>query len=125
MRTYLSARRKIFHNKSFNYCLIMNFLDAVVVGVAYVSLSWHILRFNNSVEAIIIFMMTWWTIGSCLSPVAGYLIDFISKRLMLSFLNIFMVLLLAIFILFMDLNSLYSIYLFKMSLSDLPGLSIW
>jgi len=112
MKSYFKARSKLFTNKSFSYACAMSFFNAVVVGVAYVSISWHLLSIKNNIEVIIIFMLTLWTSGVILSPITGYFADLVSRRLIIILVNVFKVILLLVFILFVSMNSLTSIYLF-------------
>ncbi|MDE4974164.1 hypothetical protein NAI33_10765, partial [Francisella tularensis subsp. holarctica] len=63
MLSYFKARRRLFSNSAFSYACIMTICNAVVVGFAYISISWHLLSLRNSLEVIMLFMFTWYICG--------------------------------------------------------------
>jgi DHA3 family macrolide efflux protein-like MFS transporter len=112
MINYFKARSMLFRDSSFSYACAMSFCSAIVVGIAYVSISWHLLSIKNNIEVIILFMLTWWVFGVVLSPITGYFADRISRRLIIIVTNVSRVILVLLFILFGDMESLSNIYLF-------------
>jgi DHA3 family macrolide efflux protein-like MFS transporter len=112
MINYFKERSRLFINKSFSYACAMSFFNAIVIGIAYVSISWHLLSLKNNIEVIIIFMLTWWTSGVVLSPITGYFADRISRRLIIILVNISRTILLLVFVFFGSMDYLLSIYLF-------------
>ncbi|MBK2149644.1 MFS transporter [Francisella tularensis] len=63
MLSYFKARSRLFSNSAFSYACIMTICNAVVVGIAYISISWHLLSLRNSIEVIMLFMFTWYICG--------------------------------------------------------------
>ncbi|MDE5030117.1 hypothetical protein NAI50_10170, partial [Francisella tularensis subsp. holarctica] len=63
MLSYFKARSILFINSAFSYACIMTICNAVVVGIAYNSISWHLLSLRNSIEFIMLFMFTWYICG--------------------------------------------------------------
>ena len=72
----------------------MTICNAVVVGIAYISISWHLLSLRNSMEIIILFMFIWLECAVVLSPLIGYFTDLLPRRIIIVLVNIFRVLLL-------------------------------
>lgn len=62
MLSYFKARSKLFSNNAFSYAYGMTICNAVVVSIAYISISWHLLSLRNSMEIIILFMFIWWNV---------------------------------------------------------------
>ncbi|WP_150466395.1 MFS transporter [Francisella sp. SYW-9] len=112
MLNYFKARSKLFSNKSFSYACIMSICNAVVIGMAYISISWHLLTLKNNIEVIILFIFSWWTFGVILSPITGYFADLIPRRLIIISVNVLRVVLLFAFIFLSNLDSVEKVYLF-------------
>ncbi|WP_192877926.1 MFS transporter [Fastidiosibacter lacustris] len=112
MKSYLAARAALFKNISFTCACVMGFFSAIAIGVAYVSFSWHLLSLYNSVNAIIIFMFSWWVFGAVLSPITGYFADKFPRQKIIVVTNSARVLLISIFLLFGSLDSLMEVYIF-------------
>ena len=90
MLSYFKARSRLFSNSAFSYAIC----NAVVVGIAYISISWHLLSLRNSIiEVIILFMFTWWICAVLLSPLTGYFTDLVPRRIIIVLVNISKVLL--------------------------------
>lgn len=113
MLAYLKARGALFQNRSFNCACVMNIFSALVVGVAYISISWHLLTIYNSVNAIIIFMFTWWVSSAVLSPMTGYYADKFPRHKIIMIATGARVLLIGGFLLFGTMQSLTAIYIFS------------
>ncbi|MBK2357196.1 MFS transporter [Francisella hispaniensis] len=112
MLSYFKARSRLFSNSAFSYACIMTICNAVVVGIAYISISWHLLSLRNSIEVIMLFMFTWWIFAVLLSPLTGYFADLVPRRIIIILVNISRVLLLLVFIFLGNLDSLGLVYLF-------------
>ncbi|APD50104.1 MFS transporter [Francisella hispaniensis] len=112
MLSYFKARSRLFSNSAFSYACIMIICNAVVVGIAYISISWHLLSLRNSIEVIMLFMFTWWIFAVLLSPLTGYFADLVPRRIIIILVNISRVLLLLAFIFLGNLDSLGLVYLF-------------
>ncbi|MDE4980564.1 hypothetical protein NAI42_12695, partial [Francisella tularensis subsp. holarctica] len=63
MLSYFIARSRLFSYSAFSYSCIMTICNAVVVGIAYISISCHLLSLRNSIEVIMLFMFTWYICG--------------------------------------------------------------
>ena len=90
----------------------MSFFSAIAVGMAYVSFSWHLLTIYNSVNAIIIFMFSWWVSGAVLSPVTGYVADRFPRQKIIIATNSARVIVIATFLMFGYLDTLVEVYFF-------------
>lgn len=112
MLNYFKARSRLFSNSSFSYACVMTLFNATVVGIAYISISWHLLTLKNNLEVIMLFMLTWWIFGVILSPITGYFADLIPRRIIIVLVNIFRVILLSAFVFLGNLDSLTLVYLF-------------
>ncbi|WP_440617439.1 MFS transporter [Cysteiniphilum sp. 6C5] len=112
MKSYLKARAALFKNSSFTYACIMSFFSAIAVGMAYVSFSWHLLAIYNSVNAIIIFMFSWWVSGAVLSPITGYIADRFPRQKIIVVTNGARVVMIAAFLMFGYLDTLAEVYFF-------------
>lgn len=112
MKSYLKARVALFKNTSFTFACIMNFFSASAIGIAYVSFSWQLLNIYNSINAIIIFVFSWWVSGAILSPITGYFADKFSRHKIIIIANSARVILILTFLAFSYLSSLTEIYLF-------------
>ncbi|MBK2110455.1 MFS transporter [Francisella tularensis] len=112
MLSYFKARSRLFSNSAFSYACVMTICNAVVVGIAYISISWHLLSLRNSIEVIMLFMFTWWIFAVLLSPLTGYFADLVPRKLIIILVNISRVLLLLAFIFLGNLDSLSLVYLF-------------
>ncbi|APA82629.1 MFS transporter [Francisella tularensis] len=112
MLSYFKARSRLFSNSAFSYACVMTICNAVVVGIAYISISWHLLSLRNSIEVIMLFMFNWWIFAVLLSPLTGYFADLVPRKLIIILVNISRVLLLLAFIFLGNLDSLSLVYLF-------------
>lgn len=112
MKSYLKARAELFKNSSFTCACVMSFFSATSVGVAYVSFSWHLLALYNSVNAIIIFMLSWWVSAAVLSPLTGYFADCFSRQKIIITTNSARVIMIASFLMFGSLDTLGEVYFF-------------
>ena len=113
MGSYLVRLGALFKNASFSCACIMSFFAAIAVGIAYISLSWHLLSIYNSMNAIIVFILTWWIFGTVLSPLTGYFADRFSRRKIILITNWLRVLLILLFLLFSRLDTLAEVYIFS------------
>ncbi|MED7788411.1 MFS transporter [Francisella sp. 19X1-34] len=113
MLNYFKARSRLFSNKSFSYACIMSICNAVVIGMAYISISWHLLTLKNNIEVIILFIFSWWIFGVILSPVTGYFADLVPRRVIIITVNLLRVILLLVFIFLASLDSVGKVYLFS------------
>ena len=109
---YLADRIALFKNMSFRFACIMNFFSAMAIGVAYISFSWHLLNLNNSINSIIIFMLTWWTSSTILSPLTGYFADKFSRRKIILITNALRVTLITAYIFWGTFKTLTTVYIF-------------
>ncbi|WP_119344825.1 hypothetical protein [Facilibium subflavum] len=98
MASYLAKRLVLFKNRSFVFTCIMDFFSAMAVGMTYISLSWHLLTIYNSVNAIIIFMLTWWVAETVLSPLTGYFADRYPRRMIVLTANALRVVIIFIYL---------------------------
>ncbi|MED7819447.1 MULTISPECIES: MFS transporter [unclassified Francisella] len=112
MLNYFKARSRLFSNSSFSYACIMSICNAVVVGMAYISISWHLLTLKNNIEVIILFIFSWWIFGVILSPITGYFADLVPRRVIIVTVNLLRVILLLVFIFLTSLDTVGKVYLF-------------
>lgn len=113
MLNYFKARSRLFSNNSFSYACIMSICNAVVVGMAYISISWHLLTLKNNIEVIILFIFSWWIFGVILSPITGYFADLVPRRIIIVTVNLLRVILLLVFIFLASLDTVGKVYLFS------------
>jgi MFS family permease len=112
--TYFKKRAVLFQNSSFNYIILSSFIASMVTGIAYVSLSWHILSINNSITSMVIFMTTWWLPQPLLAPLTGYIADKYSKKYIIVLCNLFRSLLLIIIFIFFNLDTIFQVFIFTL-----------
>lgn len=112
MPSYFFRRLDLFKNRSFCFGCIMDFFSAISVGVSYIAFSWHLLSIYNSINAIIIFMFTWWIAGAVLSPLTGYFADKFSRRYIILVTHAARVLLMVVYLFIGAFDSLTKIYVF-------------
>ena len=111
---YLQKRAALFRNFSFNCIISASFISAMVTGIAYVVLSWHILSINNSITSMVIFMTTWWLPQPLLAPITGYIADKYSKKHIIVICNIARAILLLTTFLFFGLDTIFQVFVFTL-----------
>ncbi|MFV9972861.1 MAG: MFS transporter [Francisella endosymbiont of Hyalomma asiaticum] len=66
MLSYFKARSRLFSNNAFSYACGMTICNAVVVSIAYISISWHLLSLRNSMEVIIYYLCLFGGMCGCI-----------------------------------------------------------
>lgn len=112
MPSYFFKRLDLFKNRSFCFGCIMDFFSAIAVGVSYIAFSWHSLLLYNSINAIIIFMFTWWISGAILSPLTGHFADKFSRRYIILATHVARVLLMVAYLFIGEFDSPIKVYVF-------------
>ena len=74
---------KILRHPSLSWFLFSRFLSSLATGIAYILMTWFLLEKANQVSAVALLMICFWIPTAVVGPLAGVLVDRLSKKRLL------------------------------------------